>query len=266
MLLRNILEEIPIVADFYRYHWVFTRRPNAYRGVYNSFDEALKAVPQGKSGGYSQPEINQSSSASRLTSSYEIGDFNSLDYPVIFWLKSLFNDSNSVFDLGGNVGLAYYAYQNYLQYPDNLSWLVCEIPEIVKAGTEIAIKKNINNLHFTSEYSQADGYDILLTCGALQYIEPNLPQLIKSFNEKPKHILTNHVPFCDNKSYITLQNLIYTFCPYKIQNKNEFICDLNNLGYELIDTWEIERNCIIPFHAEHFVSAYYGFYFRLKNH
>ena len=265
MLLRAVLEETPIVADIYRYHWVFTRRPNAYRGVYSSFDDALKSVPKGKKGGYSHSEINQSSSVSKLTCAYEIGEFNSLDYPVVLWLKSVFTDSNNVFDLGGNVGLAYYAYQRYLQYPDDLNWLVCEIPEVVKAGREIAVQKNISNLRFTSEFTEGDRCDILLSCGALQYIEPSLAQILQGYQEKPKHILTNHVPFCDNKSFITLQNLIYTFCPYKIQNKTEFISDLNDLGYELIDAWKINRNCIIPFRPDCFVPAYHGFYFRLKN-
>ena len=264
MFLRAVLENTPLVADLYYYHWVFTRRPNAYRGIYSSFAEALKSVPKGKKGGYSQPEINQSSSVSKFTAAYEIGEFNSLDYPVIFWLKSALTDSQKIFDIGGNVGLAYYAYQKYLPYPQNLNWLVCEIPEIVKAGNEIAIQKNINNLHFTTDFNKGDGFDILLTCGALQYIEQSLAEIVSSFSQKPKHILTNHVPFCDNESFITLQNIVYTFCPYKIQNKFEFVSSLNHLGYELIDTWKINRNCIIPFHPDRFVEAYYGFYFRLK--
>jgi putative methyltransferase (TIGR04325 family) len=167
--------------------------------------------------------------------------------------------------LGGNVGLAYYAYQKYLQYPDDLNWLVCEILEIVKAGEKIAGEKGINHLFFTSDFSQGDGYNILLSCGALQYIEEGLDRLLQSLNHKPKHILINHVPFGDRQSFITLQNIGYAFCPYKIQNKAEFVSNLNSLDYELIDTWKIKRNCIIPFRPDYFVSAYHGFYFRLKN-
>ena len=265
MFLRKVLEKTPIVADFYRYYWLFSHQLTACRGIYASFDEALQAVPRGKNGGYSQPEIGQSSSVAQLTAASEIGTLDPIDYPILLWLKSAFIDSNSVVDLGGNVGLAYYAYQKYLQYPHDLNWLVCEIPEIVKAGQEIATQKNIDNLHFTSNLDLGDGCDILLTCGALQYIEQSLAEIVSNFSEKPTHILTNHVPFCDNKSFITLQNISYTFCPYKIQNKIEFISGLNHLGYELIDTWKINRNCIIPFHADCFVSAYYGFYFCLKN-
>jgi putative methyltransferase (TIGR04325 family) len=103
----------------------------------------------------------------------------------------------------------------------------------------------------------------LLTCGTLQYIEPSLSEMLGQLKTKPRHILINRVPFYDGEMFITLQNIGYAFCPYKIQNRAEFIASLASIGYELIDSWTLSRSCYIPFHPERFVRNYYGFYLRL---
>ena len=263
-MLDRIIKKIPIVADYYNYHWIFPQKITACRGVYSSFHEALKAVPTEKLAGYNQPIISQHQSVAQLTACSEIGVFDPIDYPVLLWLKSAFADSSTVFDLGGNVGLAYYAYRRFLNYADNLQWLVCEIPEIVKAGQKIAIEKNINNLSFTTDFTKADGNEILLTCGTLQYLDETLPELIARLQVKPKHILIHHVPFYDGESFTTIQNIGYSCCPYKIQNQKEFIDRLISLGYKQIDRWVIHRSCSIPFHPNR-ASSYYGFYFQLDS-
>ncbi len=263
-MLGRIIRKIPIVSDYYIYHWIFPKTITACRGVYSSYTEALAAVPQQKLAGYNQSIIGQHQSVAQLTARTEIGTFHSIDYPVLFWLKSAFSDSSKVFDLGGNVGLAYYAYQRFLQYPDLLDWVVCEIPEITNVGRDIALQKGIKNLSFTTEFSQAEGAEILFTSGTLQYLELTLPELLKPLHVKPKHLLIHHVPFYDGESFTTLQNIIYACCPYKIQNRQQFIDAISLLGYELIDSWEIQRSFSIPFHPERSVPNYHGFYFRQK--
>jgi putative methyltransferase (TIGR04325 family) len=263
-IVTQIIKKIPVVSDHYYCQRIFPRSLTACCGVYSSFAEALESVPKGAKAGYSQPEISSHPSVAQLTACSEVGQFNSIDYPILLWLKAAFADSSSVFDLGGNVGLAYYAYRKFLNYPNDLNWLVCEIPEIVKAGEELARNQNIQDLAFTTEFAKADGSEILLSCGTLQYLEATLAELIGQLKVKPKHVLINHVPFYDGESFITLQNVGYTFCPYRIQNRAEFIAALVSLGYELVDSWEINRTCFIPFYPEHCVNAYHGFYLKLK--
>ena len=262
----RIVKKIPIVSDYYRYYWCFPRQISACRGVFNTFSEALQALPSGSLFGYSQPEIDRHSSVAvaQLTARRNLGELGPTDYPVLQRLASAFKDSSTVFDLGGNVGVAYYGYQKHIQYPDNLRWLVCELPEIVKAGEDLARETDSPGLSFTVEFSDAEGSDILLTCGALQYIEPTLAELLAQLKAKPRHILINHVPFYNGTSFITLQNIGYACTPYKIQNRDEFLAALYSLGYELIDSWEDNRNCYIPFHPERFVDAYHSFYLRLN--
>lgn len=261
----RIIKKVPIVSDYYNYYWIFPKKITACRGIYSSFTEALQAVPSEKLAGYNQPIISQHQSVAQLTACSEIGVFNSIDYPVLLWLKSAFADSSTVFDLGGNVGLAYYAYRRFLDYADNLQWLVCEIPEIVKAGKKIAIERDIKNLSFTTDFAKADGTEILLTCGTLQYLDETLPELIARLKVKPKHLLIHHVPFYDGESFTTIQNIGYTYCPYKIQNQKEFVSSLISLGYKQIDSWTIYRSFSIPFHPDRSVSSYYGFYFQLDS-
>ena len=258
------INKVAIASDYYNYYWVFPRKCTAYRGVFSSFSEAWEAIPINFPKGYDLPVIASHSSVANLTASSEIGKFNSRDYPILFWLASAFSDSSNVFDLGGNVGLGFYAYKQYLNYPEVFSWTVCEIPEIVKAGQKIAAKKDSYGLYFTTEFSEAEGKDIFITCGTLQYLNCPLAKMIKQLKSLPRHLLINRVPFYDGTPFFTLQNIKFSFCPYFIHNRTEFINEILDLGYELIDSWKDNRTCSIPFHPECFVNGYHGFYFRLK--
>ena len=113
---------------------------------------------------------------------------------------------------------------------------MCEIPEVVKAGKNIAIQQDSKNLSFTTKFSEAEGSEIFLTCGTLHYLEVTLPDLLETLQVKPKHLLIHNVPFSDGESFTTLQNIGYAYCPYKVQNRSEFVNALMLLGYKLIDT------------------------------
>jgi putative methyltransferase (TIGR04325 family) len=259
----KFLRKAPIVSDYYDYHRRFYRETTACRGVFETYAEALQAVPKSLQAGYSQPEIRNHSSVGKLTSAWEPGEFNPMDYPILVWLTSAFSDGPTIFDFGGNVGQAYYAYQKFLHYPEGLRWVVCELPIIIEAGEKIAIEKNAKNLAFTTDFTDADGVEILLTSGTLQYLESSLADFLGKLKVKPPHIIINQVPLYNGETFFTLQNIGYSVCPYKIQNKTELINSLAAMNYKLIDSWENYRSCRIPFHPERFVSAYYGFCFKL---
>lgn len=261
-LAKKIVRKTPIISDYYHYYWDFTNRTTACRGVFNTFTEAIHSLPPGSRVGYNPSDIHDHSSIGKLTSGWEIGEFNSGDYPILLWLQSALADGSTIFDLGGNLGQAYYAYKKYLQYPQDLKWVVCDLPEIVKAGEKLAEKNDSSGLSFTVEFSDVEGANILLTNGTLQYLEPSCAGLLEQLKIKPKHILINQLPLYEGESFITLQNIGYAYVPYKIQNRAEFIRSLNALSYELIDSWHDYRTCSIPFHPERFVSGYHGFYFR----
>jgi putative methyltransferase (TIGR04325 family) len=105
------------------------------------------------------------------------------DYPVLFWLLPILPAAKRVFDIGGHIGVHYYGYQRYLPFPAELKWEVCEVPSIAKTGAELARQKGMHNLVFTSDFAGAEGADILLAAGSLQYIEsPRIEVLCRNGN------------------------------------------------------------------------------------
>jgi putative methyltransferase (TIGR04325 family) len=165
------------------------------------------------------------------------------------------------------VGLAYYSYRQYLEYPEDFKWIVCDLPKAVEVGKKIAEKsKNTEQLSFITDLKDLKSvHNVFFTAGTLQYIEKSLSEIITEFSTLPEHILVQRVPVYDGKTYITLQNLINSAVPYKIQNRHQFIKEICDLGYELVDDWKNNRTCFIPFHPECFVDGYHGFYFRKKS-
>jgi putative methyltransferase (TIGR04325 family) len=262
---RSACAKLPLLWDFYAYFWGFRRKAPICRGVFESFRAAAAACPKGKRIGYSQELIAGHSDPARLTAMQEVGRFDSRDYPLLVWLTRAFDDSTTLFDLGGNVGLGFYAYRSYIRYPENLRWVVCDIPELCRAGEQVALERKVECLAFTHDFKMAQGMDILLTCGTLQYLETSLAALLLGLTSKPRHILIQRVPMCDGPSFHTLQNIGYAVCPYRIQNKQEFFDSLERLGYRSIDSWKDSRECRIPFHPRRTVQGYLGAYLKLEH-
>lgn len=261
---KKIINRLPIISDYYNYYWSFPRKITACRGVYNTFADATKSLPPDSRISHNQLDIHEHSAISELTSCRTLGKIDSIDIPLIPWLKLALNDSSTIFDLGGNVGVSYYGFQKHLYFSENMRWIVCELPEIVKAGEKIAKETNSRELSFTTEFLEANGTDILFTSGTLQYIEKSLAELLIQLKKKPKYLLINHVPFYDGKTFVTVQNIGYAYSPYKIQNKAEFIESIIALDYEYIDGCTWKRKCSIPFHFERLVREYSGLFFKIK--
>ncbi len=264
-ILRELVVSLPVISDYYLYHWVFPRASASCREVFSSFAEARKAIPNRVSVGYNQPLFYNESPQENIKNMEMIGTLNKpIDYPVLVWLREAFTDSSTVFDLGGNTGFGYYGFQKFIPFPSKLEWKVCDLPEAVKAGSEILKCIDSPGLSYTTNTEDAEGADIYITCGTLQYMEPSLEELLGQLTALPRHLIIHHVPFYDGEEYFTFQNLLESYVPYKIQNRDRFINSLTNLGYELIDSWQVDRTCRIPFHPELFVEAYHGFYLKLK--
>jgi putative methyltransferase (TIGR04325 family) len=272
-ILRGFVENTPILEDFYYYHWLFPRNPNLYRGVFSSFSDALAAVPPKNPSGYNHAEIHNNSLKQNL-SLEEVSKFKPIDYPVLVWLGEALKRNLKIFDFGGNTGNSYYAYRKYIAYPTGMEWLICDVPEAVKVGNELLKKFSSPGLSYTTNFSDAEDFNIFLTCGTLQYLELSLSELLRQLQSLPHHIIVNHVPLYEGKQYITLQNLlivdpvnksqISSYTPYKIQNLSHFVSSIEKLGYKLVDTWQQDRKCYIPFHPECFVDYYHGFYFQYQ--
>lgn len=270
--MRRIFKQIPFARQTYQYfqELEYERKfagdcHGCFRGVYETFEEAIQSVPNtNKSIGYDNAE---------LAEEYQQGidletTAHSYNYPILFWLNSIFNnyqDNLNIFDFGGNVGIHFYTYSNYLKYPSNLNWIVCDLPAIIKAGKELAEQQGCSNLFFTDQFEDANKQDIFLASGSIQYVE-DLSESLASLTEKPQHLLLNILPLYDGAKFVTLQNGGKVFYPSYVFNKANFIEGLNRIGYEMIDIWKDSYSLFtIPFHPEKSGSFFHGIYFKLKS-
>jgi putative methyltransferase (TIGR04325 family) len=231
---------------------------NSFLGVYKDFAEAARAAPRVKPLGYDL-------AGSEGWYQHKLTDVLLEDYPVLFWLRSAFLDSGSLFEIGGHIGEAFYAFARVLSYPPELLWTIFDVPTINAKGAALARERGKTNLRFVQRTDQVDGADIIFAAGALQYIDsPTLAETVSSFRIKPKHILLNSTPVYDGPACVTLQNIGRVYCPYRIFNRQELIKSLDDIGYSLIDAWKKERAFRIRWHPERSFDHYSGFYFRCR--
>jgi len=253
---KSLVLSIPYAREKY-YQREFYKRSPSCKGIYKSFKQAAVNSPSDKLVGYDHRVISEFYRE-------HIDEMNPADYPVLFWLSRLLPESQLVFELGGSVGVGYYGFRRYLPFPPQLRWVICEVPDAVRVGREIAQERGESRLAFTDQRQVDDDPDIYVSFGALQYIEDSFAQIIGELRAKPAHILLNRVPLSERDPFITLQNSGCWFSPYKVDNKSQFIRSIEALGYELVDKWEMTRPNIFLEQQEDGVPKYHGMYFRLK--
>ncbi len=187
------------------------------------------------------------------------------DYPVLFHLAGIIGDCRSVLDLGGNVGNLFYCYSQHLSFAPDLRWTVCDVPEMCTLGAAIAAQRGETRLHFDGNADSFGGADLLLASGCIHYFEKPLAGMIASARVKPTHVIVNRTPLTDGETTVTVQDAGKFLAACKLYRKHDLIASMTQLGYELVDMWEVpELSVHIPCHPELSVPAYSGCYFRLK--
>lgn len=258
------LEALPLVRQQIRrtrYQKFLRSDGYACYGVFATFEQARKILPK-------SPEFNSRDLAEEYAEVRMHRNF-AYDYPVVYWLSNAFRQrAKTVFDIGGSVGVHFYAYQKIMSYPAGLRWTVCETPQIVAVGREIALQTPGAGLSFTDTLHSAYlDSDIWISAGALQYIEHGqISSLLAACERKPVHIILNKLPMYDGDDFVSTQNLgKECYAPFYVYNKRRFIGNVIALGYEVVDTWSVpERDLYLPGHSERSFSSFTGIYFRLK--
>ncbi len=227
-----------------------------YRGIFETPEQAIAAAPKNRKIGYDHDELAQEY---RDQFAQSIGFY---DYPMLFWLQKLLQQGSTLFDFGGNIGTHFYTYEKYLTYPANLQWTVCELPAIVAVGESLLPAEQRSQLRFTSQFEDAEGADIFIASGSVQYID-SLANRLAQLQHQPNHILLGRFPLCEGKSFVTLQNGGLVFYPVHVFNKQNFVDSIVALGYELIDQWrDPGEPCAVPFHPEFKSLMFHGLYFK----
>lgn len=260
---RDSVRQTPVVGAWLeqRYRRKFARLRVAYLsycGVYPDFASALAAAPDTLPTGF-----DDVGAAQRIE--VRARHVLACDYPAMFWLQRLFDEGRmNVFDLGGGVGVKYYAFRPSLAYPPDLHWTVGELPAVASAGAQLAATQDPHRqLAFTDRPADAEGADVLFTSGCLQYLDYTLADLLGPMARRPEHVLVNVLPLHPTQAFWTVQHTgdVNRYCAYGIAARPAFLAQFQALGYALRDDWDQDRQCVIPFHPDCRVDRYHGFLF-----
>jgi putative methyltransferase (TIGR04325 family) len=193
-----------------------------------------------------------------------MGSLMSSDYPILFWLRSMLTENGFLFDYGGHIGLQFYNYSRYLEFPTSFHWVACDVPAATRLGEKIAKDRRETRLSFTNQFQDCEGSNVLLASGSLQYIETPLSALLATLKQKPRQVLVNRIPLTDHPEFVTVQDIGSAVCPYAIRNRKAFVASMEALGYAVRDAWEVPHLSLnILLHPELSVPTYSGLYFEL---
>lgn len=186
------------------------------------------------------------------------------DYPILYWLGRLLAKGDVVVDFGGSVGVCFYAFRQRLEFPQDLSWVVCELPEPVEQGRKLAQERDATGLSFTTDRGVIDGCSLLLCAGVLQFIETPLADILAGLQAPPPHVLVNRIALTrDTPAFFTLQHTGRSVSPVRIDNLDDFVRSMGAHGYTLIDQWKCFENSLqVPQHDECRLEYFHGMYFR----
>lgn len=246
----------PLARRVYDRFFERQRTGNHYRGVYVSHAEALRAVPAKLRSSYDTDEA-----ASRYRE--RTRQLSISDYPVLYWVSRLVDDGQrAIFDLGGHIGVAYYAYQRYRSFPADLRWTVSDLPKTMAAGRAWAAAHDSGGcLAFADDRRQVEKQDVLLVLGALQYFEFDFASWLTSLAHPPRHVIISLTPMHASEDFFTLQNMGFACVPYHVHSRPAFLQAMEGAGYRVVDEWRSdERECHIPFAHDYDVEGYSGFY------
>lgn len=228
-------------------------------GSYRDFAEARTTLP-------ASPEFDLESLAGEYLAHRTTQVFP-YDYPVIYWLTKIFDaGDHHVHDIGGSVGVHYFAYQRYLPRPPGLRWQVAEVPAIVRVGREYAASRGDTTVTFTDSVDPTHvDARVWLSSGALQYVESagSLGDWLRRCLRPPNHVLLNKLPLHPDEQFVTTQNIgDGAFAPLHVYQRERFVADIVAAGYVLVDEWEVPERTFRLLDDPDRAFPYTGLYFR----
>ncbi|MES2713135.1 MAG: methyltransferase, TIGR04325 family [Pseudomonadota bacterium] len=246
------LRRVPGLERAYGRHMLASQnKPGLFAGFYATHDEAMAAIPPGRVTGWDNADC-----AAIFTEA--LPDQPSA-HAVFFWLTQLLEEGTRVVDYGGGPAVTWRQYARRAAMPRGVSWTVVDLPAIIARGREVAGQGGLEGVRFAETLAEAGECDILLSAGALQYMEHSVPGLLEAVPGRPRHIILNKVPLTEGTAYWSLQNQGPAVCPYRIYNAAEFLGYFEREGYTVADRWRVaELTCDIPFHPRSSLSEQCG--------
>ncbi len=239
--------------------FIKNRDQNLFHGVFDSFDAAAVCAASCGVTGYD----NEASAALYL----DHMRVDAHDYPAMFWLgKSFLEGMRNVFDVGGSIGIKYYAFAKTMPLPGNVAWTVADVPAVVAKGASLAAERGVSQtLHFTDRVNAGDGIQILFASGSLQYLPHTLAEHLGDWSKRPRRIIINTTPMHPTTEFFTVNSIGTAFCAYRVQTQARMVKDLGRLGYRMLDYWVNRgKELRLPLQPELSLDHYKGFCFDLS--
>lgn len=234
----------------YRRRFMDNRDENLFLGCFESFHEAAAGIPPGAA---ERPEASEE---------LDIPQVKLADYPSVFWLGKAFEEGHRhVLELGGQVGVKFYAFRRMLSYPGDLRWTVCESPAMAERGRELACSRGVGpQLGFVTDMRSAGPFDLLFASGSLAYQQAPISELIAALPAKPRRIILNAIAVHPDRTLYTLHHTGSAIAPCRIQHHDELLAELGAAGYQRRDGWRNDGQPIqVPF-VEGGEKPYYAGY------
>ncbi len=231
---------------------------NLFKEIYPTYEQATQAAEKYEVKGYDNPD------AAKMYKDMCNKLFPE-DYPTLYWLNRLAPEIGNILDFGGHVGIKRYAFDKYLPQMNHVEWKVYDLPKVIEEAKtlnrEIDPEGRIN-ITFQDEIKK-EKIDLFLALGSFQYIPREVSSVLAELSERPKYLLIR-VPLTKKETFVTLNHIGTTVCPYIIRNEEQFFNEVVAEGYELVDKWvSPNKVCEIPFYDEYSVRGYTGHLFKL---
>lgn len=258
--LRERIGRLPGILEWRkrRYAKAFAalERTNLYLGIYDSYESAQASAPRTKPIGYD----NDGAAAMYADLESPLPS----DAPAIEWIQKAFDEGNRrLVDLGGHVGIKYYAFRPALRWPEDARWEVCDVPAVARRGADLARTRGVQeSLHFSDDTACLDRADTLFASGSVQYLPTALPDMLRALTHPPTWVIVNRAALHPTRSFFTLNSIGVSFCPYRVQAEPEFSAAMTALGYRLQARWETPRAFRIPFEPSYDFDQYVGLVYR----
>ncbi len=247
----------PFKNVYQRRRFALNRDQNLFYGVFESAEAAMRSAPSTRPLGYDNE-------GSTTLYDFHLVRIFAYDYPVLYWFHRSFDEGlEQVLDIGGHIGIKYYAFRRYLDYPAGLRWQVCDVPSVAARGREVASTRDAQQrLSFVSTPSEARPSDLLLLSGSLQYLPVTIGELLETLVAAPRRIVVNITPIHPERSFFTLNSIGTAFCPYRVVSEADAQAQFAAHGYGPVDRWDCPGKPMeIPGHSDHSLEQYTGFCF-----
>ena len=227
-----------------------------FRGVFDTWDAAAASAPPTRPLGYDNPD-----SAALYLRHLSVEDW---DYPALFWIAdSVAKGLRHFADIGGSVGIKYYAFGKFVKFPGELRWRVIDVPAVVARGREFALQRGAPPPgDWSHRRHRRRGRRLRLGLAAIHCPRRCPKSCFRSCaacaasSSTPRRFSTS-TPSSSRSTASAPRS-----APNTAVHGSDRLRRTRELGYRMRDTWRnIGKPMHIPFHPDESLREYTGFCF-----